>query len=366
MTTVTNRAPAEESPATTHPVLRPRTATARGSLLRAEVGRLVRRRMLRLLAVLAALGLLLAMGVLFATHNTDVAAAHAQAQRIAAEQNAGAEAARQECLRNAPPADATTMCAPEMFAPPVDAFYSDPRVFADQALPTAAIAAGVVGALLAALAGATAVGADWSSRAVLTLLAWEPRRGRLLAARWSAIALVVAAAGVVGQALTLGLTALVVRLRGTFAATPPADRNGNAPAGQAVLHHAHFWRDMVSLEARTIGLMVIAALLAAAIAMLTRGTGGALGAAFGYFAVVEIGVNAVLGQVAGRWTLTQNIGAYLSPGGLHLAGHIVRHRDGSRQLTMVLVSNLDALAYLGAAVAVTTLAALVSLRRRDL
>nr|WP_284289349.1 hypothetical protein [Angustibacter aerolatus] len=66
-------------------------------------------------------------------------------------------------------------------------------------------------ALLAVLVGGTAMGADLASRAMVTLLAWEPRRLRFLATRYTAVALASLAIGVLLQAITLGLGALTVQ-----------------------------------------------------------------------------------------------------------------------------------------------------------
>ncbi len=97
-------------------------------------------------------------------------------------------------------------CGPEdAGAPTAQDLYQDPRLHADVGLPAIAIGVAVGGALVAALVGATGVGADWASRTIITLLTWEPRRIRLLARRHLAIALGVGAVGVVAQGVGLGL-----------------------------------------------------------------------------------------------------------------------------------------------------------------
>jgi len=291
------------------PGSRPRTATGDGSLLAAELGRLRRRRLVVTLLVLALAALFAAMAVVFGTHSTDLAGARAEAAQVARDQAAANEDFRRSCLQDrSVPADQKAGACNAGEAPPADAFFQDPRFVAERGLPEIAIGVGVVGALVTALIGATAVGADWSSRTIITLVTWEPRRLRLLGTRLLAVALVCLAAGAVAQLLALGLGALTASLRGTWAAVGPDD------AG--LVPHAHFWRDLLSLQLRGVVLMVLAGVLAASVTSMARHTGGLLGLLFAWFAVVENAVR-VLGAERGwpRWLLTENILAFLLPGG---------------------------------------------------
>jgi hypothetical protein len=114
--------------------------------------------------------------------------------------------------------------------------------------------------------------------------------------------------------------------------------------------------------------MVLAAVIAASIAMLTRSTGGFLGVALGWFVLVEVAGQGLLSNLwptFGRYTLIQNVAALLTPGGIEVFGGN-RMVNGQQVSQTVQMSNLDGLLYLSlVAVAVSAVAA-VLLRRRDL
>jgi len=339
---------------------RPRAATRKGSLLGAELGRLRRRRLVVTLLLLGLAVLLVGMAVTFGTHSTDLSDARAEATQAAQEQAAMNEDFEASCRQDPTVSeeDKDIACTAGD-VPTADDLFEDPRFVAERGLPELAIGMAVVGALVAALVGATAVGADWSSRAMITLLTWEPRRLRLLGTRLAAIALVCAAAGVVAQLLVLGLGAVTAQLRGTWATPPAADEIAG------LVPHAHFWRDLLSLQLRGVVLMVLAAVLAASVTTVTRHTGGLLGLLFAWFAVAENAVR-ILGSDRGwpRWLLTENIVAFLLPGGQRMASTSEGPTGALQPET--LVSNLDALLYLGAVTAGAAVLAGVLLRRRDL
>lgn len=352
---------------------RPRAATRSGRPLRAELGRLSRRRLVLALVALGLLALLAALTLVFLTHDQDLAGAHAKAVAAAAQQERDQATYRQQCLAdpNIPQADKDAGACGPAGPTPVEPFFRDPRLRADVGLPLIAIGVAVGGALLAALIGATGVGADWSSRAMITLLTWEPRRLRLLGTRFAAIALFVGVLGVAVQALGLGLGALVVTTRGTWqpsgAAVAPDGAGGAADAGAqpgGLVPPAHFWRDLLSLELRGVALMVLAAVLAAAVTTLTRHTGGLLAIAFAWFAVAENAVRLLFADRGWpRWLVSQNIAAFLVPGGLTMPAGTSLSRTGQLVARTVLVSNLDALLYLGGLTGVALLLAAVAVRR---
>ena len=347
---------------------RPRAATSAGSLLGAELGRLWHRRLVAALLLLGLAGLLAALAAVFFTHSRDVTAARAAAQVEYERQVRDQTAFAQQCRADpsVPEAEKDRACPPSQVDPSMtpDSFFSDPRLRADEGLPAIALGVGVAGALLMGLVAATAVGADWSSRAIITLLTWQPRRLRFLATRLAAISVLAVLVGVVGQAIGLGLGALTVATRGTFEATASRGEDGAPPAFVA----GHLWRDLLLLQGRSLLLMVLAAVVAAAIATITRSTGGFLGVALGWFVVVEVAGQGLLASVSpglAQWTLTQNVAALLLPGGSTVfAGEQVV--NGVTTPRTIHLSNLDGAWHLGAlALLVTALAALL-LRRRDL
>jgi len=345
---------------------RPAAATSRGSLLGAELGRLRHRRLVSALVLLGLVALLAAMAAIFATHSTDVEAAHAVARQQAAQATAEQKVFEQRCLDDPsiPQVDKDNgACGSGTLTE--DVFFSDPRFRADRDLPVVAIGVGIGGALLASLLAATATGADWSSRSIITLFTWEPRRLRLLGTRLLAIAVYVAAFGAAAQALALGLGALTVQLRGTWQASPLGDPQ-TGPSRDGMLSPDRFWPELITLQARTVVVMVLVALMSAALATVFRSTGGVLGVAFGWFAVVEIAVHAFFsGRGVLRYMLTENLVAALMPGGstLYVGQRVTA--DGVVP-NMVHLSNWAGLAYLGVVTTALCALAAVLLRRRDL
>jgi hypothetical protein len=343
-------------------------------LLRAELGRLRHRRLVGALALIGLVALLIASAALFFTHDTDIAGARAKAQADFTRAAADQREYHAQCLRDPNiPADAKEQACGQAELDPAmaeDAFYQDPRLRADEGLPAMAISIAVVGALLMALLGATAVGADWSSRAIVTLLTWQPRRLRFFATRLAAVALMAAAIGVVAQALGLGLTALTVSTRGTWQPTPAAPQEGEFSGGQSpgLIPPENFWRDLLSLQGRGVLLMVLAAVIAASIAMLTRSTGGFLGVALGWFVLVEVAGQGLLSNLwptFGRYTLIQNVAALLTPGGVEVFNSD-QTANGQQMTRPDMLSNLDGLLYLSLVAVAVSVVAAVLLRRRDL
>jgi ABC-2 type transport system permease protein len=161
--------------------------------------------------------------------------------------------------------------------------------------------------------GASLIGADYPSRALTTLLTWEPRRPRVLASRAMACAAVTAAASLAVLALLL------------LALLPASFAHGTGPAPTATWYVS------------TAGLAVRCALLAAAVsvigvsvAAIGRSTAAALAGAAVYILVVE---RAAIGVVPslGRWLVITDAISWIAvsrqstigaPGG-HANGHTV-------------------------------------------
>jgi ABC-2 type transport system permease protein len=344
---------------------RPVAATSRGSLLASELGRVRHRRLVTALLLLGLVALLATMAAIFATHGTDVEGARATARQLAA-QAAGEQRAFEQRCRDDPgiPQSEKDNGACDYGTVTEDVFFTDPRFRADQGLPMLAIGVGVGGALLASLLAATATGADWSSRSIVTLLSWHPRRIRFFGTRLLAICLYVAGIGVVAQALALGLGSLIVQLRGTWQRSPRSDPDAGPDGG--VLAGDHLWSSLLSLQLRTVAVMVLVAIMAVALATVFRSTAGVLGVAFGWFAVVEVGVHALLGQrQVVRYMVTDNLAAALLPGGTDLYIGQVVTQDGV-SAGVVHLSNGMGLAYLAVGAVLLCVLAALLLRRRDL
>jgi ABC-type transport system involved in multi-copper enzyme maturation permease subunit len=125
----------------------------------------------------------------------------------------------------------------------------------------------VIGGLLL---GASFAGAEWHAGTMTTLLTWEPRRVRVLAAKAVVAALGVFVLMVLLQAVfALSLT-LVASTRGI------TDNLGD-----------HFVRTVAGSILRVAGCASAGALVGLAIAMVARNTAAAIGAGFAYLAVIE-------------------------------------------------------------------------------
>ncbi len=120
------------------------------------------------------------------------------------------------------------------------------------------------------LGGAAVVGGEWRAGTVTTVLTWEPRRVRLHGARIASTFLLAALIAFVLQAIL-------------FAAALPAVLTHGTSAGV----DAAWWLSLVGAMARIALVTGAAAMLGASLATLGRGTTFALGAAFGWMAIVE-------------------------------------------------------------------------------
>jgi ABC-2 type transport system permease protein len=124
--------------------------------------------------------------------------------------------------------------------------------------------------IVAWLIGASAIGAEWHSRSLTTLLTWEPRRLRVLATKLLIAGVVAFLFTVVALALLAGALAPSAFLHGTTAGTGGS-----------------WLRSLTGVIARAGALASIAALIAFSIATLGRNTSAALAAGFGYILVIE-------------------------------------------------------------------------------
>ncbi len=273
-----------------------------GSLLRAELLRFRSRRFIQVLVALGVVGFLVAVGIASTQYAKPSAEGLAQAEQRRMQVIAEQETFRSQCLNepsrpsDLPPEE---LCGapltPESL--PVEQFIDPgPFVLAD-VLPGAALGVAGLTAALAFVLGATYVGAEWSSRSMVALLFWEPRRGRVMATKLGVLAAAAAVLGVVAQGAWTLAALVLARTRGTTDGLPP-----------------DFWSDLLGQQARSVALAVVAALIGFAIANLVRNTGAALGVGFVYFAIVENILRGVVPR-SQRFLLTDNVAALLIDGG---------------------------------------------------
>ena len=254
------------------------------ALLAVEWRRVLTRRLVRVSAALAVLAVLAAGTITFlVSRDTDPASlAKAQAARQAEVQRCIAGQV-QNLPPDLPPEERPRFCQ-EGFIPPVP----DHR-FHYEHLPEILVGTSGFAIILGWLLGASAVGAEWHAGTMATLLTWEPRRVRVLAAKLLAAGALVFALAVVLQAL-LGVALLPAGLlRGT---TEGIDRG--------------WWRSASGVGLRVAAVSVVGATMGLSIATIGRNTAAALGIAFGYLAIVENAIRGLRPKWS-PWLLGDNI-----------------------------------------------------------
>jgi hypothetical protein len=324
----------------------------RGSLFRAEAHRFRSRRFIRWILLLSVAGYLIAMPLIavtqFSKPNAGVLQdAQRQMDQVVAEQ----EQFREQCLNDPNrPSDVPVeeVCGPELSGGEfrLEDFIDTPPFELAEALPAGAIAVGVATAMLAFLIGATFVGADWSSRSMVALLFWEPRRFKVMGVKIAVTALFAALLAAVAQAVWWGTAEIIARTRGN---------RDNLPAD--------FWSDLFGQQGRAVVFVVLTALLGFGIANLIRNTAAALGAGFVYLVIIENLVRGFFPQWQ-QWLLVENVSGLLSRD-----GHKVfiyendPFGDGVRE---VLITNVRGGLVLGILTAVIVVIGVLLFKRRDL
>ena len=148
----------------------------------------------------------------------------------------------------------------------------------------------IVGAVIA---GAAVAGGEWKYGTVTAALTWEPRRHRLLAARFGAAALVA------------GSVAIALQLLLMLAAFPGALANGStATPGRG------WWGALALAVLRAALLTIVAALIAEAIATVGRSTAAGVIATFVWVAVLEGLVRGLRPRLA-RFLWAENVATVL-------------------------------------------------------
>jgi hypothetical protein len=308
----------------------PPPARPRGSLFRAELHRFRARRFIRLLLLLAVLGWVLAVVVALLHYGTPTAADRAEARQTMEQVVAQSEQGRQECLKNPPPAPSGVSpedaCGPPLQLSDLDENNFLPKQPFDLASSggRGAIGFGAAAAVLGFVIGSTWIGAEWSSRSLVALLFWVPRRRSVFGAKIAVLTLAGAVLGVVAQAAWLAMATLLRAVAGNGRALP-----------------AEFWNHLLATQGRAVLLTVLITLLGFGLTNLIRNTGAALGVGFVYFAIAETAVRAL--QPAWEpWLLSTNAAALVSPGGLRIAIYDAVGRNGFTEPRVYLVTNLQA------------------------
>ncbi len=327
-----------------------------GGLLRAELHRFRSRRFIQVLVGLTLMGFVLATVIgllnLGAPSASDLAAARAEAEQFVAEQ----EDFREQCLQD--PGRPDGVSAEEYCGPPLtlediggEASFLDTEPFDLAGSATdGALAVAALSAALAFLIGATWIGAEWSTRSIVALLFWVPRRMTVIGTKVGVLVLAAALFGVLTQAAWLAMAGVLRAFVGVDEALPDG-----------------FWSTLLQTQGRGVLLTVFAALLGFGLANLVRNTGAALGIAFVYVVVVETAVRAL----RPRWDpflLTTNALGLVQDGGLTLQywDDQAPVTDGPQLPVEYFVGHLQAGLLLTAVTVVVVGAGAVLFSRRDL
>jgi hypothetical protein len=311
----------------------------RGSLFRAELHRFRSRRFIRLLLGLAVLGYVVAVVIALLHYGTPTAADHAAARQSMQQVLVESEQGRQQCVKEShvpagvSPEDA---CGPPMQLSDLRESDFLPKQPFDLATygGRGAIGFGAAAAVLAFVIGATWIGAEWSSRSLVALLFWVPRRINVFGAKIAVLILTSTLLGVLAQAAWLAMASLLRAVDGNGRALP-----------------AHFWGHLLATQGRAVLLTVLISLLGFGLTNLIRNTGAALGIGFVYFAIVETAVRA-LRPAWEPWLLSSNAAALVAPGGLKVFIFDRVGRNGFTEPRVYLIHNLQAGIELTAVVAI--------------
>lgn len=321
-------------------------------LLLVELSRFRSRRAIALMLLAAALlTALIAGSTIWETRPVSAQdMANAQAQADSEAQQPYVQSELRRCERNPEryggPAMAVEGCA-EMLAPRPEWFLErSPLSLADEREDTGLGVLMIVSALMI-IVGTTFAGADWASGSMSNQLLFEPRRTKVWLAKAAAVfACTLVAAAVIVAAFWVALY-VTAEARGIHTGAT-AQENIRAMAGRGVL------------------LAAFGALGGYALTMLLRHTVGTLAVTFAY-AVGGAAITASLPiSGAGRWSLPNNVFAWLYDGQRYYDSTINCSRGGEECYREVLLSLGDGATYLGVLLLVVGVLSMVSFWRRDI
>lgn len=236
-------------------------------LLSSEMLRFRSRRMVKVLTLLAIIGIVLGAGLatLASKQPSDEQLAAAQQQRDRQVVRCVAKDGFHD--RYGPrPADQSTQAYCEEHVREAFVFTDQLRV---SELADYVEAAGLIVIVIGLVIGASMVGASWQTGTITTILTWEPRRIRWLASRLIATAVGVFVVTLFLVALLAALLALGASIRGSTATDP-------GWAG-----------DLLATMLRISAVVAAVGIIGSAVATIGRNTAAALGAVFVYLAVLE-------------------------------------------------------------------------------
>lgn len=320
-------------------------------LLTVELDRLRSRRAIVLVLVAAALLTALVAGATAwgsrPFSEAEIAAAQAQADRDAARPWVRAEIGKCESnpSRYGGPGVTAADCA-EMITPTAENYLWRPTLDLAREQDGSGVVVALLLAALMVVVGTTFAGADWASGSMSNQLLFEPRRGRVWAAKGAATTLAAALAAVVLLAGFWTALSLVADSRGidTGAAAQESIR---AMTGRAAV------------------LAGAGALGGYALTMLLRHTVGTLGLLFAYVAGGEAVIALLPVEGIGRWSLSNNLVAWVGDGHTYWDPSLSCPGGGFDCDQQALLTLGQSAVYLGPLLALVVLASVWSFRRRD-
>ncbi len=337
-----------------------------GGLVRAEFLRARSRRSLRWLALLALLAVVGVAAIMWATTGT---VGQAEIDRAADQFIAEQTQWYDECMADPvmSEADKELNCYQPTHE---DALLNsqwtlDKQPFTDDSLLGLLYFAGGIGLAACLMIAASAGGAEWSARTMGLLFSWEPRRLRVFAVRLGVVVFLAVLIEAVLVGVGLGLGSWIAGQHSLEPGAAFMDTSGNS------------WTQVdlsagAQIALRWLPLAGLAAAGGFGVAMATRSTGWAIGAALVFVLVAESLVQA-LWTWGSQWLIQTNAGAWLQGGMTWTVRRMPETYTGSSGLSdeptllpgQVFISAWRALGVLGAIVLVILLVAGVLLRRRD-
>lgn len=254
---------------------------------------------------------------------------------------------------------------------PRAAYGGKPIRHVDEFLQGSTQALGLLLCLLTFVLGAGFVAAEFATGSMGTLLTFEPRRLRVLAAKFAAVAIVVLPLAILAVGLMWGIAAGVTALNGTFDPTPAPTLNGYEPEGYSpgIVPTVD---DLRWVGARLVLLATGAGLAGSALGTITRNTAAAIGLVIGYAAVVESILGSLIEQRLVPWLFRTNVEAALNGKAVYWTNTCTSGTGGpyggfesSCQSIEHVVTQAHGIVYLLVALVAVTAVAAYTFRRRD-
>lgn len=305
-------------------------------LLSSEALRFRSRRMVKVLTLLAIIGIVVGavLGTLASKRPTEEQHAAGQQQR----ERQIARCVHRDGLHDAfgprPAGQSVQAYCEEHIRPAEDFIHTDQLRVAELSEYLKAVALVVI--VIGLVTGASMVGASWQTGTITTILTWEPRRSRWLLSRLVITAVGVFLVSIVLLVVLAGLLSLGASLRGSTSTEPG------------------WFRELVGVMLRLATVSSAVAVIGAAVATIGRNTAAALGAVFVYLAVLE-------SLIRGFRPLLSRF--MLGPSAVVLVGgESQRFSNGDTTITL---ATGGATVVVAVYVAVLVVVALVMLRARD-